>query len=226
MDSFAAASSALTHLGDTPNPESPQLLRECDAESGNCKPRSDKLNLLCSMLQPVDHTYRHRSSDPRPSSVSTPRGEAFFTKKGASLSSCADPKGTEMFPSPFNMGEIVSRIATAKESQECNKASNALIIAALLKMRCETSGASYAMFWERSTVTRSGMTTDNMTVAGSYVTPQLKASLVAMGLSDTYADACSDVVLDAAGDNMVAKALRSKEAICIENAATCPAQAS
>jgi hypothetical protein len=48
----------------------------------------DKLNLLCAALQPVDHTYRHRRyrhrcSDPRPSSISTPPGEAFLTKKGA-----------------------------------------------------------------------------------------------------------------------------------------------
>jgi len=76
------------------------------------------------------------------------------------------------------------------------------------------------MFWERST--RGGMSTGNMAVVGGYVTPERKANLVAMGLSDTYADACSDVVLDATGDNMVAKALRSNEAIYIENVAACP----
>jgi hypothetical protein len=204
-------SELVTPLGAS---ESPELLRECDAASAH---RRDKLNLLCSALQPVDHTYLHRVSDPRPSSISTPRGEAFFTKKACCA--CADPEGTELFSSPFKMGDIVSRKMSNSSGNVL--ASNAPI-AALLKMRCETSGSSYAMFWERSTVTRGGMTTDNMTVAGGYVTPQLQASLVSMGLSDTYADACSDVVLDAAGDNLVAKALRSKEAIFIENAATCP----
>ena len=48
------------------------------------------------------------------------------------------------------------------------------------------------MFWERGT--RGGMSTGNMAVAGGYVTPECKANLVTMGLSDTYADACSDVV--------------------------------
>jgi hypothetical protein len=91
-------------------------------------------------------------------------------------------------------------------------------LAALLKVRCEMSGSSYAMFWERST--RGGVPV--LTVAGGYVTPARKASLVRMGMSDSYPDACRDVVLDEAGDNMVAKALRSKEAIHIENVATCP----
>ena len=92
-------------------------------------------------------------------------------------------------------------------------------VAALLKMRCETSGSSYAMFWQRST--RGGMSTNDMVVGGGYVTPERKAALVAQGLSDTYADACSDVVLDVAGNNFVAKALRSNEAIYIEDVAGC-----
>ena len=91
-------------------------------------------------------------------------------------------------------------------------------LAALLKMRCEMSGSSYAMFWERRT--RGGVPV--LTVAGGYVTPARKASLVRMGMSDSYPDSCRDVVLDEAGDNMVAKALRSKEAICIDNVASCP----
>ena len=73
------------------------------------------------------------------------------------------------------------------------------------------------MFWKRST--RGGVPV--LTVVVGYVTPACKA-LVRMGMRDSYPDACRDVVLDEAGDNMVAKALRSKEAIYIKNVATCP----
>jgi hypothetical protein len=88
----------------------------------------------------------------------------------------------------------------------------------MLKMRCKTSGSSYSMFWER--ITCGGRPV--LTVLAGYVTPARKASLARMGMSDSYPDSCRDVVLDEAGDNMVAKALRSKEAICIDNVASCP----
>ena len=114
-------------------------------------------------------------------------------------------------------GDTPSNASTASAFSESNSPP-ASPLAALLKMRCEMSGSSYAMFWERST--RGGVPV--LTVAGGYVTPARKASLVRMGMSDSYPDACRDVVLDEAGDNMVAKALRSKEAIHIENVSTCP----
>jgi hypothetical protein len=88
----------------------------------------------------------------------------------------------------------------------------------MLKMRCETSGSSYSMFWER--ITCGGRPV--LTVLAGYVTPARKASLVRMGMSDSFPDSCRDVVLDEAGDSVVAKALRSKESIFIENVATCP----
>ena len=61
-----AASSAFTHPGETPNPESPELLRECDAASTHLK---EKLNLLCSALQPVDPRPYVPSSFFRPEAV-------------------------------------------------------------------------------------------------------------------------------------------------------------
>jgi hypothetical protein len=62
------------------------------------------------------------------------------------------------------------------------------------------------------------MTTGNMAVAGIYLTPKRRAArLLRMGTSDSYPEACSAVVLDANGDNMVAEALRSNEVICIAN---------
>jgi hypothetical protein len=88
----------------------------------------------------------------------------------------------------------------------------------MLKMRCETSGSSYSMFWER--ITCGGRPV--LTVLAGYVTPARKASLVRMGMSDSFPDSCRDVVLDEAGDSVVAKALRSKDSIFIENVATCP----
>jgi hypothetical protein len=84
-------------------------------------------------------------------------------------------------------------------------------------MLCEMSGSSYLMFWKRST--RGGVPV--LTVVGCYVTPACKVSLVRMGMRDSYPTG-TDMVLDKAGDNMVAKALRSKEVIYIKNVATCP----
>ena len=86
-------------------------------------------------------------------------------------------------------------------------------IAAMLKMRCETSGSDYAMFWQQ--------TARGLEVAGGYVTPERKAALRGQGKVDTYADACSDVVLDASGSSFVAKALRSREHVYIQDANTC-----
>jgi hypothetical protein len=115
--------------------------------------------------------------------------------------------------------EEIANVAVEKEvAIESVTSWDAVTGAALLKTRCETSGSSYAMFWERST--RGGKPV--LTVVGGYVTPARKASLVRMGMSDSYPDSCRDVVLDEAGDNMVAKALRSKEAIYIDNVASCP----
>jgi len=114
--------------------------------------------------------------------------------------------------------EDVAKVAVEKEVAESVTSWDAATGAALLKTRCETSGSCYAMFWERST--RGGKPV--LTVADGYVTPARKASLVRMGMSDSYPDSCRDVVLDEAGDNMVAKALRSKEAICIDNVPSCP----
>jgi hypothetical protein len=55
-----------------------------------------------------------------------------------------------------------------------------------------------------------------MRVSGIYVTAERRASLLRMGMSDSYAEACCAMVLEADGDNMVASALRSNEAISIE----------
>jgi hypothetical protein len=61
-----------------------------------------------------------------------------------------------------------------------------------------------------------------ITVAGIYVTPERRASLLRMGMTDSYPEACSAMVMDADGDSIVAQALRSDDAICIENGTHSP----
>ena len=85
-------------------------------------------------------------------------------------------------------------------------------IAAVLKMRCDTAGSGYALYWKQGA--------NRLTVGAGYVTPARKAELEAMGKKDTFADACKDLVLDAAGDNAVAKALVSGTPIFIEDVST------
>jgi hypothetical protein len=49
------------------------------------------------------------------------------------------------------------------------------------------------------------------------VTPERRASLLRMGMNDSYPEACSPLVMDADGDSIVAQALRSNDALCVEN---------
>jgi hypothetical protein len=84
-------------------------------------------------------------------------------------------------------------------------------VAALLKMRCETSGAGYALYWHKGA--------DGLVVGGGYVSPARKAALEAEGKTGTFADACAGVVLDAGGDNAVAKALTSGAAVYLDDVA-------
>ena len=60
---------------------------------------------------------------------------------------------------------------------------------AMLMMRCETSGAGYALYWQKGA--------DGLVVGGGYVSPARKAALEAQGKTGTFADACAGVVLDA-----------------------------
>jgi hypothetical protein len=84
-------------------------------------------------------------------------------------------------------------------------------VAALLKMRCETSGSGYAIFWQQGT--------GGLAVAGGYVSPARKAELEAEGKTGTFVDACAGVVLDAGGENPVARALASGAPVYIEDVA-------
>jgi hypothetical protein len=84
---------------------------------------------------------------------------------------------------------------------------------ASLKLRCDTSGASYAMYWKESA--------GKLTVAGSYVTKTRKEALKKAGLKMSFAEASQDTVLSVDGAGPVATAVRTLEPVYIQDIATC-----
>lgn len=86
-------------------------------------------------------------------------------------------------------------------------------LAASLKMRCDTSGAAYALYWQD--------TDGKATVTGDYVTPARAAALKAKGKTDSFAEASKAYTLDAAGSGPVATVLKTREPLYIQDVATC-----
>lgn len=74
-------------------------------------------------------------------------------------------------------------------------------VSALLKLRCEASGSSFAIFW--------GEHQGGLVVVADYLAPDRRAVLMAQGHVRSYAEASRDWILDAEGHNPVAKALKS-----------------
>merc|ERR1712050_483602 len=74
-------------------------------------------------------------------------------------------------------------------------------LAASLKMRCDTSGAGYALYW----IEEDGQ----FVVAGDYVTPERKKALDAAGITTTFAEVSKGIKLDASGDGPVATVART-----------------
>merc|ERR1719277_2959062 len=89
--------------------------------------------------------------------------------------------------------------------------SNAL--AASLKMRCDTSGAGYALYWKE--------TEGKAVVAGDYVTPARKAALEAKGKTSSFAEASKEYTMEVSGDGPVATVLKTREPVYIQDVATC-----
>jgi len=87
------------------------------------------------------------------------------------------------------------------------------VLAASLKMRCDTSGAGYALYWKE--------TDGKLVVAGDYVTPARKAALAAKGKTGSFADASKETQLDASGNGPVATVLKTDEPLYIQDVATC-----
>jgi hypothetical protein len=85
---------------------------------------------------------------------------------------------------------------------------------ASMKMRCDTSGAGYAVYWHE---TGDG----KLSVISDYVTPERKAALRAKGKDTSFAEASKSILLDANGDGPVATCLKSQEPVYIQDVATC-----
>ena len=84
---------------------------------------------------------------------------------------------------------------------------------ASLKMRCDTSGAGYAMYWKE--------VDGKVTVDGSYVTEKRRAHLTSMGMDKSFAEASKDTVLSATGDGPVATVLKTRQPVYIADVASC-----
>jgi hypothetical protein len=83
------------------------------------------------------------------------------------------------------------------------------LMKASLKMRCDTSGAGYAMYWKE--------TFGKLTIAGSYLSEGGKADLVAMGKDKSFAEASYGVKLDADSDGPVATVFRTQEPVYFQD---------
>ena len=87
------------------------------------------------------------------------------------------------------------------------------VLEASLKMRCDTSGASYAMYWKESD--------GKLTVAGSYVTDARKEEIKKMGLKMSFAEASKDTVLSTDGNGPVGTVMKTREPVYIQDINTC-----
>merc|ERR1719191_971599 len=68
---------------------------------------------------------------------------------------------------------------------------------ASLKMRCDTSGASYAQYWMEGVVLEGGKLVNNkLVVAGDYVTPARRQALRDSGMFMSFSDASQEFQLD------------------------------
>jgi len=87
------------------------------------------------------------------------------------------------------------------------------VLAASLKMRCDTSGAGYALYWKE--------TDGKLVVAGDYVTPARAAALQAQGKTTSFAEASKTYTLDVSGDGPVATVFKTDEPLYIQDVAAC-----
>jgi len=86
------------------------------------------------------------------------------------------------------------------------------LMEASLKMRCDTSGAGYSIYWKE--------VDGQLTIAGSYVTPERAAALKASGKEMSFAEASADVTLDAKGIGPVATVIKTREPVFVKEVAT------
>merc|ERR1719247_3934229 len=83
------------------------------------------------------------------------------------------------------------------------------LMKASLKMRCDTSGAGYAMYWKESF--------GKLTIAGSYLTPARKKALIAQGKTKSFAEASYGTKLDDLGTGPVATCYATQEPVYLQD---------
>ena len=80
---------------------------------------------------------------------------------------------------------------------------------ASLKMRCDTSGAGYAIYWAHES--------GKLVVAGDYVTDAWRTSLEKRGLAESFAQRSEAFVFDASGNTTVALVYKTGEPTFIQD---------
>jgi len=83
------------------------------------------------------------------------------------------------------------------------------LMKASLKMRCDTSGAGYAMYWKE--------TFGKLTIAGSYLSPASKKELIAQGKTQSFAEVSYGTKLDDLGTGPVASCYATQEPVYIQD---------
>jgi predicted membrane chloride channel (bestrophin family) len=83
---------------------------------------------------------------------------------------------------------------------------------AALKMRCDTSGASYAIYWANQN--------GKLMVSGQYKSTGYEKELKSRGVVETFADVSKPFALDAKGTGPIAAVLNTGKAILIEDVKT------
>jgi len=87
------------------------------------------------------------------------------------------------------------------------------LMEASLQMRCQTSGAGYAMYWKE--------VDEQLVIAGEYVTPERQETLKKLKKEISFAEASQQITLDAKADSPVAKVLQTRAPVFIQDVKTC-----
>lgn len=87
------------------------------------------------------------------------------------------------------------------------------VLKASLKMRCDTSGAAYAIYWANIG--------DSLKVVGEYKASRYKKELKERGVTKSFGEASKPFVLAATGEGPIAKVLATGQPYFVEDAVTC-----
>lgn len=87
------------------------------------------------------------------------------------------------------------------------------VLKASLKMRCDTSGAAYAIYWANIG--------GDLKVVGEYKAANYQKELKERGVTVSFGEASKPFVLDAFGTGPIATVLKTGEPYFVEDAVTC-----